>query len=215
MAVLEKTLDKKEFETDIEQFNELVNVGFTLHGHICPAMPLGLRAGLVALKKLQVGRSRNKELRMLVENGPSHAALCFSEGLQVATSCTFGKGNATRTNESKNAFTLIDTKTNKAVRVSLKYEFFDKMLNSEFVLKRKDGIEPYDIDESLPLTAIQNMLKAPDEKIFTISDVIDVPATKKSGTFSYRQCEECKEPVFESGLRKKGDKLLCQRCSGY
>lgn len=214
MAVLEKML-KKEFETDIAQFNELVNVGFVLHGHVCPAMPLGIRAGLVAMKKLGVSRSKNKELRMQVENGPAHAALCFSEGLQVATSCTFGKGNAIRTNESKNAFTLIDTRTNKAVRLSLKYSFFDKMLNSEFVQKRKAGIEPYDIDESLPITAIQNMLKAPDENIFSISEVFEVPEMKKAGTFSYGQCEECKEPVFESGLRKKGDKLHCQKCSGY
>ena len=215
MSVLEKISKIKEFETDIEQFNELVNVGFVLHGHVCPAMPLGIRAGLVALKRLNVGRSKNKELRIEVENGPSHAALCFSEGLQVATSCTFGKGNAIRTNEGKNAFTLIDTKKNKAVRVSLHYSFFDKMLNSEFVLKRKAGIEPYDIDENLPMSAIQNMLKVPDEKIFLVSEVFEIPEKKKAGTFSYGQCENCKEPVFESGLRKKGDRILCQKCSGY
>ena len=215
MSVLEKIISKKEFETDIEQFNELVNVGFILHGHICPAMPLGIRAGLVALKKLEVGRSKNKELKLEVENGPSHAALCFSEGLQVATSCTFGKGNAIRTNEGKNAFTLIDMRTNKGVRVSLQYSFFDKMLKSAFVQKRKAGIEPYDIDETLPLTAIQNMLKAPDKNIFSVSEIFEVSTKKKAGTFSYGQCEDCKEPVFESGLRKKGDKLLCQKCSGY
>lgn len=213
MAILDKTITKKEFETDIDQFNELVNVGFVLHGHICPAMPLGLRAGLVALKKLQVERSRNKELKLVVENGPSHAALCFSEGLQVATSCTFGKGNATRTNEGKNAFTLIDTRTNKATRIALNYGFFDKMLNSEFVLKRKEGIEPHHIDETLPLTAIQNMLKVRDEDIFSISEIFDVQESKKSGTFAYGQCEGCLEPVFESGLEKKDEKLLCQKCS--
>ncbi len=215
MSVLEKVSEKKLFETDIEQFNELVNIGFVLHGHVCPAMPLGLRAGLIALKKLNVGRSKNKELKMIVENGPSHAALCFSDGLQLATSCTFGKGNALRTNEGKNAFTLIDTRTNKAVRLTIKYSFFDKMLNSEFVQKRKAGIEPYDIEESIPMTAIQNMLKAPDENIFSVSDVFEVPGTKKAGTFSYGQCEDCKEPVFDSGMRKKGDKILCQKCSGY
>ena len=66
MSVLEKISKIKEFETDIEQFNELVNVGFVLHGHVCPAMPLGIRAGLVALKRLNVGRSKNKELRIEV-----------------------------------------------------------------------------------------------------------------------------------------------------
>lgn len=205
----------KDFDTDIEQFNRLVNVGFVLHNHICPAMPLGLRAGLLALTKLKVDRSKNKELSLIVENGPSHAALCFSDGLQVATGCTFGKGNALRTNEGKNAFTLVDTKINKAIRISIKYPFFTKILNSEFVQKRKDGIEPYDMDESIALNTIQNMLKKAEHEIFEISEIFDVNPTKKRGTFNYFQCENCLEPVFETGLRRKDNKILCQKCAGY
>lgn len=215
MTVLEKSMSKKEFDTDIKQFNELVNLGFALHNHICPAMPLGLRTGLLALKILQVDRSKNKELRLEVENGPSHAALCFSDGLQVATGCTFGKGNIIRTNEGKNAFTLIDTRNNKAVRISIKYDFFEKMLKSDFVQKRKAGIEPYNIDESIALTAIQNMLRVKDENIYVISNIYEITSVKRSGTFEYDQCEQCKEPVFESGLRRKDGVILCQKCSGY
>ena len=195
--------------------SELVNIGFILHNHICPAMPLGVRAGLIALEKLNVYRSKNKELKLIVESGPSHAALCFSDGLQVATSCTFGKGNIMRTNEGKNAFTLIDNRTNKALRISIKYDFFTKMLNSDFVQKRKQGIEPYNIDETIALTAIQNMLQVQQDKIFSISEIFKIQQEKKSGTFEYAQCEECKEPIFESGLRKKGERILCQKCSGY
>lgn len=205
----------KEFDTDLDQFNELVNIGFVLHNHICPAMPLGLRAGLVALKKLEIERAKNKELSLIVENGPSHAALCFSDGLQVATGCTFGKGNISRTNEGKNAFTLIDNRTKRAVRISINYSFFEGMLNSEFVQKRKAGIEPYNIDESIALSAIQNMLKKNEEVIFSISDIFVVYPPKKQGTFNYSQCEECSEPIFESGLRKKDNRILCQKCSGY
>ena len=209
------TSQTKDFHTDIEQFNELIKVGFVLHNHICPAMPLGLRAGLIALNKLGIERSKNKELSLIVENGPSHAALCFSEGLQVATSCTFGKGNVTRTNESKNAFTLIDNRTNKAIRISIKYPFFTKMLNSEFVQKRKAGIEPYDIDESIALTTIQNMLNANEDNIFSISNIFSVEPTKKKGTFDYFQCEKCLEPVFETGMNKRDNQLFCKKCSEY
>ena len=215
MSIVSQTHKKKEFTTEIENFNELVNIGFSLHNHICPAMPLGVRAGLLALKKLKVNRSKNKELKMIVENGPSHAALCFSDGLQVATSCTFGKGNIIRTNEGKNAFTLIDNRTNRAVRMSIKYDFFTKMLQSDFVQKRKQGIEPYDIDAIVALTAIQSMLQVQEDKIFLISEIFEIQQEKKPGTFEYGQCDECKEPIFESGLRRKGDKLLCQKCSGY
>ena len=203
----------KQFNTDIPEFNDLVNVGFVLHNHICPAMPLGLRAGLTALRKLNVSRSQNKELKILMENGPNHAALCFSEGVQVATSCTFGKGNIIRTDQGKNAFTLIDQRNNKAVRISIKYPFFQKMLSSEFVQKRKAGIEPYNIDESIAPAMIQSMLDSPEENIFSISKIFDVESEKVSGTFNYGQCETCKEPVFETGLRKKNNQVLCLNCA--
>ncbi len=80
------------FQIDLENYNELINAGFILHGHVCPAMPLGIRAALEALNTLGVDRAQNKELHVIMENGPSHAALCFSEGVQVGTSATFGKG---------------------------------------------------------------------------------------------------------------------------
>lgn len=31
MPVSEKTFDKKEYDTDIEQYNELINVSYVLH----------------------------------------------------------------------------------------------------------------------------------------------------------------------------------------
>ena len=56
-------------------------------------MPLGIRAGLAAMKKLGVERASNKELFCFVETGPSHATMCFVDGVQVATGCTYGKAN--------------------------------------------------------------------------------------------------------------------------
>jgi formylmethanofuran dehydrogenase subunit E len=37
-------------------------------------MPIGYRAGLTAMKKLGVEKASNKELYLLCENGPAHAA---------------------------------------------------------------------------------------------------------------------------------------------
>ena len=215
MSVHYEIPEIKEFKTEISEFNDLVNVGFKLHNHICPAMPLGIRAGLLALRNLGVNRSQNKELFMVVENGPSHAALCFSDGLQVATSCTFGKGNIKRTNDGKNAFTLINTQTKKGVRITIRYSFFEGMLNSEFVKQRKSGKEPYNIDESIAVTGIQAMLQKPEDVINECSEHLDLVWEKKTGTFEYGQCMVCKEPVFESGLRQKEKKILSQKCSGY
>ncbi len=48
---------------------ELLKMAINFHGHKCPAMPLGLRAGLLALKKLGVKRASNKELFCFLESG--------------------------------------------------------------------------------------------------------------------------------------------------
>ena len=39
---------------------DYLEVGLRFHGHKCPAMPLGLRAGLAAMKALGVERSQDK-----------------------------------------------------------------------------------------------------------------------------------------------------------
>ena len=54
-----------------------------------------------------------------------------------ATGCTYGKSNMEKLYWDKMAFTLIDTKSERAVRVSLKPEFFARALKSPFVEMRK------------------------------------------------------------------------------
>jgi formylmethanofuran dehydrogenase subunit E len=48
---------------------ELLASGFKFHGHKCPAMPMGLRAGVAALFALGVERSEDKELHAVSETG--------------------------------------------------------------------------------------------------------------------------------------------------
>ncbi len=61
------------------------------HGHKCPAMPMGLIAGLAAMKALGIERSKDKELFVEAETGSGHAAGCFLDGVMTATGCTYGK----------------------------------------------------------------------------------------------------------------------------
>ena len=67
----------------------------------------------------------------------------------TATSCTYGKSNIEKRYYNKMAFTLIDNKTGKSVRVSLKPDFFEKALSSPFVQQRKDGVPPQDINPDI------------------------------------------------------------------
>ena len=139
--------------------------------------------------------------------------MCFVDGVQVATGCTFGKSNIEKLNYEKNAITLIDVKKKKAVRVALNPEFQKKGLGSKFVQMRSQGIEPQDIDAEIVDPMIENIMKQPDDVLFKISDVFDYDFKEKKGTFEWYECEKCGEVVFAHGMRIKNGKKLCIPCS--
>ncbi|MCD6451277.1 MAG: formylmethanofuran dehydrogenase [Acidobacteria bacterium] len=192
----------------------LLELGIKFHGHKCPAMPLGIRAGLSAMRALGVSRAKNKELHCLVETGFAHATMCFVDGVQVATGCTFGKSNIEKLDYSKNALTLIDVKTKRAVRVSLNPEFQIKGLSSEFVKLRKEGVEPQDIKPEIIDPLIEKIWNAPDEEILVVGDVFEIDFEPRKGTFEWSRCEKCGEVVFAHGLRVIEGKKFCLPCSG-
>ncbi|RLD18673.1 MAG: formylmethanofuran dehydrogenase [Caldiserica bacterium] len=193
----------------------LLDMAIKFHGHKCPAMPLGLRAGLVALERLGIERAKNKELFCFVETGYAHATMCFVDGVQIATGCTYGKSNIEKLNYSKNALILIDVRKKKAVRVSLNPEFQKKGLQSEFVRLRAQGIEPQDIRPEIVDPLIENIMNQPDDVLFKISDVFDYDFKNKKGAFEWYECEGCGEIVFVHGIRIKNGKKLCIKCAGY
>lgn len=164
----------------MNSLEELLGIGMKFHGHKCPAMPMGLRAGLAAMKVLGVERSQDKELMVISETGEGHAAGCFLDGVMVATGCTYGKSNIKKLHYNKMAFTLVDAATGRAVRVSLKPEFFRKALESPFVQKRKAGVPPQDIEPEITDPQVNRILSLPEKDFLNISDIhtVDVEKTK-------------------------------------
>ena len=192
----------------------LLEQAIAFHGHKCPALPLGLRAGLAAMKALGVERASNKELHCICETGFAHATMCFVDGVQVATGCTFGKGNIEKLGYDKNAITLIDVGRRRAVRVSLNPEFQKKGLASEFVKLRSQGVEPKDIAPEIVDPIIDRILSLPDPAILTVGEAHQTHWTPATGTFNWAECEKCGEVTFEHGLRLISGQRLCIPCSG-
>ncbi len=56
---------------------EYVRCGTLAHGHVCPPLVLGVRAGFVAMSRLGVGRAVERELFAFVELGSDHYAQGF------------------------------------------------------------------------------------------------------------------------------------------
>lgn len=100
------------------QANDFYEPALILHGHRCPAMPMGLRVGAAAMNALAVERSTDGQLLALVEIGENHCATCFADGIQMITGFTLGKGNIKKLHYGKWGLTLIDVASQRAVRVT-------------------------------------------------------------------------------------------------
>jgi formylmethanofuran dehydrogenase subunit E len=198
----------------MKELKEYLEVGLEFHGHKCPAMPMGLRAGLAAMKILGVERSKDKELVIEAETGKGHAAGCFLDGIMVATGCTYGKSNIQKLYYNKMAFTLIDAKTARAVRVSLKPEFFEKAVNSPFVQERKKGVPPQDISPAITDPLVERIMNLPESDFLNISEIFRKELKKGSACFEVKRCAKCGEAVFTDKLTETPEgKLLCIPCA--
>lgn len=200
----------------MNDLKELFELGMKFHGHKCPAMPMGLRAGMAAMGALGVARARDKELFVVSETGKGHAAGCFLDGIMTATGCTYGKSNIEKRYFNKMAFTLIDQRTGRAVRVSLKPDFFEKALASPFVQKRKAGIPPQNIEPELADPLVDRILTLDENAFLDIGVVHQVEIHKGKASFTAKRCGACGELTFVNKLRVTEEgQLVCVPCSGY
>jgi len=198
------------------ELKEMFEHGLYFHGHLCPAMPLGLRAGLLARRVLKAERSQDKELLLLAETAEGHAMACFLDGLMMATGCTYGKGNCRKLGYGKLGFTLIDKAEEKQVRVSVKPEFILSALKSSpFVAKRKAGIPPQAVEKELAETAVNKVLDMANDELFVVSAVQPHEIKPAQGTFEAHSCKKCGEVVYAKWVRVKEEQFYCIPCSGY
>ncbi len=194
---------------DAKSFME---VGMAFHGHKCPAMPLGLRAGVAAMNVLKVERAQDKELHVISETGKGHAAGCFLDGIMTATGCTYGKSNIEKLYYNKMAFTLIDVASLRSVRVSLKPEFFGNMMQSPFVEQRQSGILPQDISAEIADPLVEKVLSIPEAAFLQIGPITTADFKTSKGIFTTACCSQCGERVFTNKLVEGSEGKICLGC---
>ncbi len=188
--------------------------GQKFHGHKCPAMPNGLRVGAAAMNKLGVERTGDSALHAILDLGENHCATCFADGIQVITGCTFGKGNIERTHKGKWALTLIDKKTNRAVRVSAKAEAMMQTKKTSFFKDfREKGVPPTKVPDNIVQPLVEKVINAPEEMLMTVSEVFDYEWKEPKHTFNSFVCEECGEMTVAEYGKIRDDKKVCIDCS--
>ena len=194
--------------------DELYKAGLLLHGHKCPAMPMGLRAGTAALEALGVERAYDGQLTALIEIDSDHCATCYADGIMMATGCTFGKGNIRKLGYGKFVLTLIDNKTGRSVRVATRNEVIKRNQESEFIQYRKNGVPASKIAPELINPAVDFILGEPDEKLFNIGTVQEVKlAPRRAHDFNTFVCSACGEIAVERYARLKNGNIVCIPCA--
>ena len=194
--------------------DDLYKAGLLLHGHKCPAMPMGLRAGMAALEALGVERAADGQLSALVEIDRDHCATCYADGIQMATGCTFGKGNIQKLGYGKFAVTLIDNKTGRRVRVLTHNETIQKSKESEFIQYRMRGVPASKIEPDLVTPLLDYIMSAPVETLFQIGEVTQgEPPVARPHDFNTIICAQCGETTVERYARVKNGQIVCMPCA--
>jgi formylmethanofuran dehydrogenase subunit E len=181
------------------------------HGHMCPGLAIGFQAARTLMKRLGVRRAPDEELLAIVETDA-----CGADAIQVMTGCTFGKGNFIFENYGKNAFSLMDRKRGKAMRVCLRHDAFkaDSKYLSLSEKVQKDEASPKELTQlkKLQQARVQKVLEADAESLFKIEEIsVDIPPKAmimESGT-----CDFCGERTKIDLLREINGKRLCIPCA--
>jgi len=185
------------------------------HGHKCWASVAGVRVGLAALRELDVKRSGGTQLYGIIEIGEDHGGMCFGDGIQYATGCTFGKGNIRKNPLGKLGFTLIEKESNRAVRISFKATLQKQIQATAFMQKRAAGISASDIPEAEQMEVVDLVWNTPEEDVLSIGKVFQYPGKWIPEVMGFKTCDFCGELTALAYLRVVGDKHVCIPCSEY
>ncbi len=164
----------------------LMKKAVEFHGHTCP----GLAVGVMAAKYiLDHGNdfSIDEEIVAIVENNN-----CSVDGLQALLGTTFGKGNLIYKDFGKNNFTIFNRTQNKAVRLSLKGDFFsDKNTSSE--------------EKTVYL------LESNPEDLFEIKNA-EIPLPEYAQIRDSVICYNCGEATMDTRITELDGLSLCPSC---
>ncbi len=197
------------------ELEKTLELAFLFHGHRCVLMPLGVRMGNLALKELSVGRAPDRDPVALLELSDNQAGGCLADGVQVATGCTFGKGNIKRLQYGKFALTLVSKKKKQAVRVSLRPEIMMEIKSSQLSQLRAKGVPFSQIPRETADAIIETMLAKKDEELFKVEHLEEYHLEEEPLLFRNLSCSKCGEIVAEDKARLVEGKPYCIPCSGY
>ena len=190
--------------------NERFKQCIKFHGHVCPGLAIGFRAAQVLMKRLGVRKAPDEELVAMVETDA-----CGADAIQVMTGCTFGKGNFIFKNYGKHAFSLMDRKRGRGVRVCLRPDILKNDTEFFSLFERVQRHEASSIElerfGQLKMERTKKILDAESESLFKVEEISpDIPP--KARIMESGICDLCGEPTKRDLLLQRNGKQICILC---
>lgn len=204
---IDKLIENEDLQNLLEKTGEL-------HGHFCPYVSLGVRAGVIGIKILGVKNTGMEEVLAIVECNN-----CFTDGVQFVSGCSFGNNGLIFRDIGKTAVTFT-RRDGKGIRISVKFsddflkdKYPEHMKLFEKVVVKREGTE----EENKKLRKLWaeisfNMLKEDAETLFKVEEV-DVEVPEYAPIFGNIRCSVCGERIMETRGRFKDRKPICLSCA--
>jgi formylmethanofuran dehydrogenase subunit E len=116
--------------------------------------------------------------------------MCFADGIQYTTGCTFGKGNIAKTGDGKLAVTLIDKATGRQVRVAYRPTLQPRIRQSAFMAKRMAGVPATDIPDAEQWELVNLVWDAEPDQVMTIGAVGTVEWSEPEEVVRFAVCPQ-------------------------
>ena len=157
------------------------------------------------------GEAPDEELLAIVETDA-----CGADAIQVMTGCTFGKGNFVFKNYGKHAFSLVDRRRGKAVRVALRPDAFEAdpeyLLLSEKIRNDEASPKSWNDSDNFNQERTKKILDAEPGSLFKIEEISsDIPP--KARIVESGICDLCGEPAKMDLLRQIKGQKMCIPCA--
>ncbi len=187
-----------------EKFRNLLDKAVQFHGHLCGGQVIGVRMAMTGLRELGIVDPRSEEGRDLVIF--IEIDRCAADAIISVTGRTPGRRSIKLLDYGKMAATFVDTKSNRAVRVSVDGKSdkkVDELARSVFA------------DKTEKQANIAALMEISENELFKIQEVFvalkpeDLPGKPLASTI----CEGCGEIVKDRREVESEGKTLCRPCA--
>jgi formylmethanofuran dehydrogenase subunit E len=189
-----------------ESLIPLLDASTERHRHLCPRQVLGIRLGLFGLRQLglldEAGCLFDNEKKRLLTIMETDG--CGADGVAVATDCHIGRRTLRVVDYGKMAATLVDTQTEKAIRVAPSP--LSRELAPDFAPDARSRwhayLEAYQVMPDDLLLEWQPVQLTP-----SISEIISRPGVRVT-------CADCGEEIINEREVVVNGRILCRSCAG-